>query len=628
MSAIAGIFYLDRQPVERDNLGKMLDILTHRGSDAANIWCENNVGLIHRLLWTTPESLLETLPLAKDNLVITADARIDNRDELISQLQLNHLSAEKITDSELILAAYQKWGDKCPEKLIGDFAFAIWDQREQIIFCARDPMGVKPFYYYQRGNLFVFASEIKAIFALPEIPRDLNELMVAYHLEAFYEDHQITFYQNIFRLPGASSLTINDSKGITIQSYWSLDPKKEIRFKSQQDYVEAFREIFTESVRCRLRSAFPVGSTLSGGLDSSSIACTARQILVPKDQQLHTFSAIFPSLCPKDLRLIDERPYMEAVKALGGFNAHDLRADLLTPLTDILWDDDEPIFATNLYIHQGIYDLAHQQGVRVILDGLDGDATVGHGWSYLSELLYSGRWWKLIQEVNSASQRIRLSRKRIIRDFALNPIIEALANYLNSFLGETTDSNHRSIKQDFAQRIGLTNKIAELFKDKPKLVLTTRQKQYMGLSSGLYAHVLNMADKATTRSSVEARYPFFDRRLMEFCLALPPEQKLNQGWSRAILRYAMTDILPPSVQWRVNKGNLFPNFRKQLLDTQAKTLEQIMNSHQNIDNYVDQPTFQSAYDNYVSNPQKDSQDAISLLGISVLSLWLKESYLS
>jgi asparagine synthase (glutamine-hydrolysing) len=628
MSAIAGIFYLDRQPVERDHLSKMLDILAHRGSDGANIWCGDNVGFIHRMLWTTPESLLETLPLEKDNLVITADARIDNRDELISQLQLNHSPSEKIVDSDLILAAYQKWGEQCPEKLLGDFAFAIWNKREHNLFCARDPMGVKPFYYYQRGNLFVFASEIKAIFALPEIPRDLNELMIAYHLEAFYEDHQITFYQNIFRLPGASSLTVNGSKGIKIQSYWSLDPKKEIRFKSQRDYVEAFREIFTESVRCRLRSAFPIGSTLSGGLDSSSIACTARQILVQKGQQLHTFSAIFPSLCPEDLRLIDERPYMDAVKALGGFQSHDLRADLLTPLTDILWDDDEPIFATNLYIHQGIYDLARQQRVRVILDGLDGDATVGHGWSYLSELLYSGRWWKLIQEVNSASQRVRLSRKRIVRDFALNPIIEALADYLDSFLGRTTDANHRSIKQDFAQRIGLTNKIAELFKDKPKLVLTTRQKQYIGLTSGLYSHVLNMADKATTRSSIEARYPFFDRRLMEFCLALPPEQKLHQGWSRAILRFAMADILPPSVQWRVNKGNLFPNFRKQLLNTQAKTLEQIMNSHQNIDNYVDQPALQAAYDNYVSNPQEDSQDAISLLGIAVLSLWLKESCMS
>ncbi|MGL5832636.1 MAG: lasso peptide isopeptide bond-forming cyclase [Waterburya sp.] len=626
MSGIFGVYYFDGQSAKPEVLQQMSGTLAHRGSDGADIWYQDNVGLGHRLLWTTPESLLETLPLAKDNLVLTADARIDNRDELISTLKIDYLPPEKITDSDLILAAYQKWGDQCPVKLIGDFAFAIWDQREQIIFCARDPMGVKPFFYYHSNNLFVFASEIKALFPLPEVPRQLNELMVAYHLEAFYEDREITFYQNILRLPGASSLIVNSSNQIKIQSYWSLDPQKEIKLKSRQDYIEAFQEVFTESVKCRLRSAFPIGSTLSGGLDSSSIACTARQILLGKGQQLHTFSAIFPSLSPADLRLIDERPYMDAVKSLEGLQSHDLRADLLTPLTDILWNDEEPIFATNLYIHQGIYDLANQQGVRVVLDGLDGDVTVGHGWSYLSELLYSGKWYKLILEVNSASQRYRISRKRIVRELALNPIIEAVGNYIDSFFNRVQENDNQLIDPGFAQSIGINNKITELLKNKPKLVLTTRQKQHFGLTSGLYSHVLNMADKATTQSSVEARYPFFDRRLMEFCLALPPEQKLNQGWSRAILRYAMTDILPPSVQWRLNKSNLFPNFRSQLLNTQSITQEQMTNNLQNIEKYVEKSTFKSSYNNYVSHPEENGQDAINLLGMLVLSHWLKESF--
>lgn len=626
MSGIFGVYYFDGQSAKPEVLHQMSDTLAHRGSDGADIWYQDCVGLGHRLFWTTPESLLETLPLVKDNLVLTADARIDNRDELISTLKIDYLPREKITDSDLILAAYQKWGDRCPEKLIGDFAFAIWDKREQILFCARDPMGVKPFFYYHSHNLFVFASEIKALLTQPQVPCHLDELMVAYHLEAFYEDREITFYQDILRLPGASSLIVNSSNQIKIQSYWSLDPQKEIKLESRQDYIEAFQEVFTESVKCRLRSAFPVGSTLSGGLDSSSIACTARRILVEKGQQLHTFSAIFPSLSPADLRLIDERPYMDAVKSLGGLQSHDLRADLLTPLTDILWNDEEPIFATNLYIHQGIYDLANQQGVRVVLDGLDGDVTVGHGWSYLSELLCSGRWYKLIQEVNSASQRYHLSRKRIVRELALNPIIEAVSNYIDSFFNRVQDNDNQLIAPGFAQSIGISNKIAELLKDKPKLVLTTRQKQHSGLTSGLYSHVLNMADKATTQSSVEARYPFFDRRLMEFCLALPPEQKLDQGWSRAILRYAMTDILPPSVQWRLNKSNLFPNFRSQLLNTQSITQGQMMNNLQNIEKYVDKSTFKSSYDNYISHPQESGQDAINVLGMLVLSRWLRESF--
>ncbi|NES85389.1 MAG: asparagine synthetase B, partial [Moorea sp. SIO2B7] len=163
MSGIVGIYYLNQEPIDRENIGQMLDILAHRGPDGADIWCEGSVGLGHRMLWTTPESLLEKLPLVNHskNLVITADARIDNREELIVALELNDRPAEKITDSQLILAAYEKWGEQCPEKLLGDFAFAIWDKHKQILFCARDHVGVKPFYYYhQSGQGFIFASEI------------------------------------------------------------------------------------------------------------------------------------------------------------------------------------------------------------------------------------------------------------------------------------------------------------------------------------------------------------------------------------------------------------------------------------------------------------------------------------
>src|SRR4028118_649697 len=164
MSAIAGIYYLDGRPVDCADLGRMVDTLAHRGPDGADVWCEESVGLGHRMLWTTPESLLEKLPLVDQtgNLVITADARIDNRDELIEVLGLTDHPAEKITDSQLILAAYERWGDRCPEYLLGDFAFAIWDRRQQQLFCARDHMGVKPFYYYHSDRLLVFASEIRS----------------------------------------------------------------------------------------------------------------------------------------------------------------------------------------------------------------------------------------------------------------------------------------------------------------------------------------------------------------------------------------------------------------------------------------------------------------------------------
>src|SRR6267142_6895205 len=278
MSAILGIYYLDSRPVDRMDLDRMIETLAHRGSDGSGVWNDKSVGLGHRMLWTTPESLHERLPLAKDGLTITADARIDNRDELINLLRLPPRPSESISDSELILAAYELWGEHCPEKLLGDFAFAIWDSRKQLLFCARDHFGVKPFYYYSSDKVFTFATEIKALLRLPEVPRQLNETKIAAHLTSIDIDKEITLYRDILRLPPAHSIKVN-REGIRVQSYWSLDPSRSQVMRSDEEYAEAFRELFTEAVRCRLRSAFPLGFMLSGGLDSSSVTCVARNLL-------------------------------------------------------------------------------------------------------------------------------------------------------------------------------------------------------------------------------------------------------------------------------------------------------------------------------------------------------------
>ncbi|NJO96411.1 MAG: lasso peptide isopeptide bond-forming cyclase [Pleurocapsa sp. CRU_1_2] len=512
MSGIFGVYYFDGQSAEPNVLQQMSDTLAHRGSDGADIWYQDNLGLGHRLLWTTPESLIEIFPLEKNNLVITADARIDNRNELISALEINHFPKEKITDSEIILAAYQKWGEQCPEKLIGDFAFAIWNKREQKLFCARDPMGIKPFYYYHSPNIFVFASEIKALFCLSEVPRKLNELKVAYYLEMFCEEQTTTFYQDIFRLPSAKSLSLDHNNQKRINSYWSFDPKREIKFNSDTEYIEAFQEIFFEAVNCRLRSAFPVGSTLSGGMDSSSITCTARHLLAKSgDQQLHTFSAIFPSLPEEDLRFIDERCYMDKVKSLAGLKSHDVRADLLNPLIDILWQDEEPISAPNLYIHQGLYQCANQQGVRVFLDGIDGDSTISHGWSYLTELAYTGRWSSLIKEVNAVSRRCRLSRKLILQKYVLEPLFIQPFTYLWQWLQRITHTAkpiRGLVNVNFAQKVRLLAQMQTVIRSQPALLFSSRQNHWLSLATGLYPHVMEIADKTAARSSIEARYPF------------------------------------------------------------------------------------------------------------------------
>lgn len=619
MSGIVGIYYPDQQPIQLKKLQVMLDILAHRGSDAVDIWLQNNVGFGQRMLWTTPESLLEKLPFQDKarQLTITADARIDNREELISLLELNYLPVEKVTDSQIILAAYQKWGEDCPQKLIGDFAFAIWDEREQKLFCARDPMGIKPFYYYHSPRLFTFASEIKALLAHSEIPKKLNELRIAYQLAAFFEDKEITFYQDIYRLPAAHCLIVS-TKGKQIKRYWALDPHRRIKLSSDREYTEAFKELLVESVNCRLRSAFPVGSTLSGGLDSSSITCTARNLLAQSGKQLHTFSAIFPSLPESNLKQIDERYYMDKVKAAGNIQAHDVRADLLDPLLDYLWQEEEPILSPNIYIHEGMYNDARQNGVRVFLDGVDGDSTISHGWRYLTKLTYTGNWYRLYKEITATAKNMGISRKLIAREYCLKPFLfEPIEQIKSKFSPRLLYGD--LINPTFAKQTNLSKHIQALSSE--PLFLTAREEHRSSLATGLYSYAMEITDKATANKSIEARYPFFDRRLMEFCLAIPLEQKFRQGYPRAILRHAMKDILPPEIQWRVSKAKLGSNFRRNLLDRQRQTIENV--SHQKtITPYINMPKLNAAYNRYAINSRPQPGDDLDVFNSTLLSLWL------
>jgi asparagine synthase (glutamine-hydrolysing) len=634
MSAIFGLYRRDRQPISHVELQSMSDKLAHRGTDAARTWLDMEVGLGHRMLWTTPESLGEHLPLDEKSsgLVITADARIDNREELSAGLELTRPLAE-LSDSELILASYAKWGEQCPEKLTGDFVFAIWDRRNEKLFCARDHIGVRSLYYYLSERTFALATEIKALLCLPEVPRHLNETRVADFLVQVVEDRVSTFFKDVVRLPAAHSITV-DKDGARIRRYWSLDPSRKLRLSSDDEFTEAFRAIFNEAVRCRVRSAFPVGSTLSGGLDSSSIACTARNLLKQQGVPLNTFSAIFPSLPEKDLRAIDERKYMDAVISQGGFEPYYLRADLLSPLSDfdkVLWHGDEVYWGPNLYIHWGLYRAAKERGVRIFLDGLDGDTTVSHGLAFLTELAWTGRWMKLISEARALSKiGNSCTPRKIIWEYGFRPLVPDRAFRMWRFLRGRSQKNGAEtsiLNQDFAKRIDMAGRVRELQEKSDRIPCTARQSHFDGLNFALHPYVLELADKSAAAFGLEPRYPFYDRRLMEFCLAMPAEQKLSQGWTRAIIRRAMTDVLPPEILFRRDKANLSSNFRRKLFEYELDLITRVYQTG-SIRKYVDEETFKNTYDRYISSASTGKKDALTIYGIVALTLWFQKSNLT
>ena len=319
MSAIAGIVYFDGKPAQTGGLDMMLGATAHRGPDHVGTWFDGPVALGCRLLRTTPESLDERAPLCHEarGTVITADARIDNRDALISALGMTGAAPAGPPDSAIILAAYERWGYACAEKLLGDFAFAIWDRRQGTLFCARDHFGVRPFIYCKTDRFLAFSSEIRGLLALAEIPRRIDEQQILEYLSAYYEDTSSTFYRDIRKLPPAHSIIVKHGE-LSRRRYWALAYQGDHAPKSDAENVEAFRHIFVDAVRCRVRSAGRVGSTLSGGLDSSFVALTARRLLLERHgQPLHTFSLIFD-----DVPQSDERSYQHAALAVGDMVPH------------------------------------------------------------------------------------------------------------------------------------------------------------------------------------------------------------------------------------------------------------------------------------------------------------------
>lgn len=643
MSGIFGVYYFDGQPAEPNVLQKMSDTLAHRGSDGANIWCQDNVGLGHRLLWTTPESLLEVQPLADNsgNCVITADARIDNRDELISHLDLKDLNVEKLTDADLILEAYHKWGENCPQELLGDFAFAIWDKREQKLFCARDHFGVKPFYYYSVGGVFAFASEIKAILCLPEVPQKLNEVRIGDYLTSMFEDRAITFYQNILRLPPAHSLTVSN-KQIEIKSYWSLNPNKELILDSNEEYAVQFRKIFTEAVSCRLRSYTQPGTMLSGGLDSSSITCTARKIMDDEGitTKLPTFSAVFD-----EVKESDERIYIDTVLNKGGYEPNYSHADRISPLTDdleqVMWHQDEPLFAFNLFLNMSLYDIARKQGVKVILDGFDGDSTVSHGVGYLRDLARQGKWRVLFQETKGYARNFDLSfwkmQQAYILKYGINPLIEKskllnqgrrlwrglIGRTKSKFNPQPATSWKTGLNSDFVERI----KLEQRYKAEKKLLIESQINQrtdhHHSLVRGVMPYTLEVLDKAAAAYNIELRFPFWDKRLVEFCLSLPPEQKIRQGWTRMIMRQGLKGILPPEIEWRSGKSNLGPGFRHGFFTFERQRVESMLSQQfKDTAHYTDLASLKTACEKFMV--QKTSgEEEIQIWKSLTLGLWLQ-----
>ncbi|NOT46203.1 MAG: asparagine synthase (glutamine-hydrolyzing) [Acidobacteria bacterium] len=648
MSALTAIYRPNKKPVEPEEMQKMLDCLKHRGTDDRGLHIENHVGLGHRMRWVTPESVYEKLPASgrKSSAVVTSDARIDNRDDLIEQLFSDSRRSAEITDSEIILRAYDKWGESCATKLLGDFVFVIWDAKLQKLFCARDSMGVKHFYYYYKPNaLFAIASEVKALFCLPEIPKRLDETYIGDILILNHQDKEDTPYEGIKRLPANNALRI-DENGLKVWQYWYPSSKSKNRFRTSDNYEEEFRATFAEAVRCRLRSINLTGSLLSGGLDSSSISCVASRHLEQAGRPpLETFSAVFPSIAKVDPR-IDERHFIDSVVGHIRCNQNFVEADAFSPFQDmdkLHWHADHPIAAPNVFMDWALFKAAKQRNVGVLLSGFDGDSTVSYGYEAFRSLARQGRWWSLFRDAAALNKNMpgkHHSFKKLVwnQGFA-----EAAPEFVRqiwrvahgrprelekvSTLPSSMKYHYESVNPDFPGKKDLEDRYFEaLSKTHPETVGPS-EAHWNALCSGIFAFALESFEKMAAGFEIDARFPFFDRRLIEFCISLPADQKVRKGWTRSIFRRAMNNILPSDVQWRTNKANIGLSYKINMIKYGSDQVEDtLFGSTGLLEKFISKETLAAAYQRYRADPLRHGQEALLLISTVYLSSWLRQSF--
>ncbi|MBB6730633.1 asparagine synthase-related protein [Cohnella zeiphila] len=558
MSAIAG-FIDDNEPVSIEIIENMMRSLEKYPADHVQTWHRRSAFLGCLAQWFTPESVHERQPRRDERtgLVIAADAIIDNREELFRRLQVEHSRRKRMTDSELISEAYLEWGEDAPKYLIGDFAFAIWDERRRRLFGARDLAGSRTLYYVRRPGQFAFCTVMNPLFALPGVRKELNEdwlaefLAIPIILDTI--DVRSTVYRPIGQIPPAHSFTFENGS-LKVERYGTLaaDVPK-LKLKSNGEYEEAFREVFREAVVSKLRTRRNVGASLSGGLDSGAVAGFAAGPLREEGKKLHTYSYIprsdFTDWTPGGM-LADESPYIQAIVDHVGNIEHRYMdfadRNSFEEIDDLLeWMETPYKFFENSYWLRGILEQASKQGVGILLNGGNGNYSISWGpaLDYYARLLRKLRFVRLYRELKLYGRQMRIGRSRLL------PYIGKSAFAFPSWSSKPLPDIPQLIHPELAGRTGVFEKLKGHdvgLSDTWMNEFEARTYQFDNLS--ILNHQGTSSTKLSLRYAVRERDPTADPRVVRFCLSVPDEQYVQNGMDRALVRRATERYLPDSVR--------------------------------------------------------------------------------
>ncbi len=628
MSVVFGIYNREIGAIGGSSIQAMDDALAYWDADESGEWSEGSVFLGHRMLWNTPESKLDHLPrhISPNNqtLVITIDARLDNREVLAEQLRMTDLPLEQITDSELILAAYRKWGEACPKYLLGDFVFVIWDAAKEQLFCARDHIGIKPFYYHLSDDLFVFSSDIRGVIAHPKVSEKYNERsMTMFSVSDLgFWDEKDTFFESIQKLPAATSMTIT-KEHLSESVYWSIENIPEVHYDTYDEYVEKLRELLLDAVKVRLRTAYPVASHLSGGLDSSAIAVLAARELEKRKQPLYAFNWVETPTGKYDPSS-PEWGFAAQLESLENIEQKNIKltAEFVAEMYDkVNIGTDDITYYWEEYL---VREEAEKYKVRTLLSGWGGDDLISYdGYAYLSGLFWQGHFVKAVREIADINKdrkyRYLRTIKRSLREM-LYPI------FYKRMYGLYQGGKPEFDLFEFTQEPFTSIARGYSFEDTGFRPGAHNEQKALFASGHIVQRIENWGGSALEKK-LEYRYPLLDKRIVEFALAVPEElYARREGHQRYFFRSAISDYVPENIIWEEKISE--PEHHKVWMRLRGDAVELWMKKNgqdpKNRNRYMDFSKITNRIKLYFKNQQNGIEDnfgnsrSVALILLSIL----------
>ena len=562
---------------------------------------------------------------SNDNFFINLSGRIDNRDELIKDLNL----FESISDSELILIGFHRKGEEIFNDLVGAFAFFIFDKRKNEIFVVRDHVGMKPFYFSFKEGLFIYGSEPKFIFHISKAKKILNNEKLLNYLTRNNDKSEETFYEGIFRLERGEFLRSNKSKLEKFQ-YHAFKTPIYSKYENEEDCFLDFRNLFTKIIEEQTSKLKKVGTTLSGGLDSTSVT----RILADQndkngnEKKIFSYSFKFSDLDKNHIKTTDETSYVKDAIALGGLNSRITeipRGDYVRQLLEDQKYFSSPNTQGNRYLELFLIENCKKDRVKVLLTGYDGDCTISYGMEYIQMLLREFNFSKALKLNNLTRKNHNLQSNTyriLLHHFFLRLLPSKIDFLLRRARGfDSLENQFKYLKQNVKNEID----IVDMQRQKRESMYDIKNSHRNLLNRKGFQNSFESLDIDYSYNGIEERHPFFDKRLMEFCLNIHPSFKLKNGFSRYILRESCKEVLPISVKERMTKADLSPYFYYSAKKNMNYLIDNLLSSSSKLKDLLDEKALKKIQSD---QSQLAPIDIAWIVNFNIYDQWIKQNIVS